>query len=97
MLATFESAGMRASRSLRPTTCSSDPVRRHVELDDLHLALGEHVGLSGRREADVRGDRLRRLELRGDHEVDVDLRARARRPGTRRSSCARSSALQRSA
>jgi hypothetical protein len=37
------------------------------------LSLGEDVGLLGGGNADRSGDRVRRLELGRDHEVDVDL------------------------
>ena len=42
-----------------------------VELDDLHLAPCEHVGLSRGRHPDRTGDRVRRLELGRDGKVDV--------------------------
>ena len=35
----------------------------HVELDDLHLALGEDVGLASCRDADDTADRMCGLEL----------------------------------
>ena len=46
-------------------------VRRDLELDDLHLPVGEHVRLTRGRHADRPGDRVRGLELGGDREVDV--------------------------
>jgi hypothetical protein len=44
-----------------------------VELADLHLPVGEHVGLTGRRDAEDATDRVRRLELGRDDEVHVEL------------------------
>ena len=44
-----------------------------VELDHLHLPLGEGVRLARRRDADRPRDRVRRLDLGGDDEVDVEL------------------------
>ena len=44
-----------------------------VELDDLHLAVGEDVGLPRRRHADDPRDGERRLALGRDDEVDVEL------------------------
>ena len=78
MLATFESAGTlrlleRQADDLASASASRGALRRHVELDDLHLAVGEDVGLLGRGNADRARDRMRRLELGGDHEVDLDL------------------------
>ena len=46
---------------------------RDVELDDLHLPVGEDVGLLRGRDADGLRDRVGRLELGGDHEVDLDV------------------------
>ncbi len=46
---------------------------RNVELDHQDLALGEDVGLPRRRNADDPCNRVRRLELRGHDEVDVEL------------------------
>ena len=65
-----------ASRSGRPIDRVVAGLGRDVELDDLHAAVGEDVGLAGRRQTDDAGDRVRRLELRRDHEVDVDLAVR---------------------
>ena len=45
----------------------------HVELDHEYLTLGEDVGLSRSRNSDDARDRVRRLELGGDDEVDVEL------------------------
>jgi hypothetical protein len=45
----------------------------HVQLDDLHLAVGEDVGVARGGDAEDRRDGVRGLELRRDHEVDVDL------------------------
>ena len=44
-----------------------------VVLDDLDLALGEHVRLHRRADADHPGDRVGRLDLGRDDEVDVEL------------------------
>ncbi len=44
-----------------------------VELADLHLAVREDVRLSRGRDADDAADRVRRLELGPDDEVDVEL------------------------
>ena len=72
MLATFESGG-----NLRVLERRADDVRARalldVELDDLHLPLCEDVGLPRGRDADRRRDRVRRLELGRDDEVDVEL------------------------
>ncbi len=46
---------------------------RDIELDDLHLTVGEDVGLLSGRHADGARDGVRRLELGGDHEVHLDL------------------------
>ena len=46
---------------------------RHVELDHEHLTLGEDVGLPRSRNSDDARDRIRRLELGRDDEVDVEL------------------------
>lgn len=73
MLATLDSAGSAASRSDRPISSPRPRPDGNVELDDLHAAVGEHVGLAGGREADEAGDRVGGLELGGDHEVDVDV------------------------
>ena len=55
----------------------ADDVRRGaflgVELDDLDLAVGENVGLARGGNADDPADRVGRLELRRDDEVDVEL------------------------
>ena len=72
MAATFESAGICASRSGDAEDVGSC-VLVDVELDDLHLAVGEDVGLSRRGHADDAADRVRRLELGRDDEVDVEL------------------------
>ena len=45
---------------------------RDLELDHLHLTVGEDVGLQGGRNADHAGDRVRRLDLGRDDEVDVE-------------------------
>ena len=44
-----------------------------LELADLHLPVGEDVGLSRRRDAEDAADGVRRLELGRDDEVDVEL------------------------
>ncbi len=54
--ATRESLGhLRASRSGRPRI-GGVGVLVDLELDDLHLPVGEDVGLAGRRHADRAGD-----------------------------------------
>ena len=73
MLATLESGGIDGILQLPPDGGPSCTVVRHLELDHQHLALGEDVGLAGRRNADDAGDRVRGLELRRDDEVDVEL------------------------
>ena len=74
MLATFESGGIAASRKrLRRRPSSIGVAGLDVELDDLHLALGEDVRLPRGRDAEDPRDRVRGLELRGDDEVDVEL------------------------
>jgi len=44
-----------------------------VELSELHLTVREDVGLTGGRNPHDAADRMSSLELRGDHEVDVEL------------------------
>ena len=44
-----------------------------VVLDELHLAVGEDIGLHGRADADHARDRVGGLDLRGDDEIDVEL------------------------
>ena len=44
-----------------------------VELDELHLPIGEDVRLARRRDGDRARDRIRRLDLGRDDEVDVEL------------------------
>ena len=70
--ATFESSGIRASRSGTPSDVGDASVV-DVELADLHLSVGEHVGLAGGGDADDAADRVCGLELGGDDEVDVEL------------------------
>ena len=70
--ATLRVGRHRRSRSGTPRTRGS-AVSRDVELDELHLALGEDVRLPRRRHADRPRDRVRGLDLRGDDEVDVEL------------------------
>ena len=72
MLATFESGGSGASRSGTPRTVGLERLL-DVELDELHLAVREDVRLPRGRHADRPRDRVRRLELGGDDEVDVEL------------------------
>ena len=77
MLATFESAGSTASFSAGPTTLLEALVGGDrlldVELDDLHLSIREDVRLPRRRNADRLGHRERRLALRRDDPVHVEL------------------------
>ena len=73
MLATFESAGITASRSFWPTVRPIGEPGGNVELDHQHQALGEHIGLPCGGDPDEPRDRVGRLELGGDHEVDVEL------------------------
>jgi hypothetical protein len=47
--------------------------RDDVELDDLHLSIGEDVGLPRCRDSDRAQYRMRGLVLGRDHEVDVEL------------------------
>ena len=68
---TRESSGSFASAQ-RPVDDRGVGALRDVELDDLHLAAGEHVGLARRGHADRPRDGVRRLELRGHGEVDVE-------------------------
>ena len=70
--ATFESRGNFASRSGTPST-SWRRALLDVELDDLNLALGEDVGLTGGGNADDPADGVCSLELGADDEVDVEL------------------------
>ena len=70
--ATFESRG-----NLRVAERHAENVLRRalldVELDDLDLALGEDVGLTGGGDADDPADGVCGLELGADDEVDVEL------------------------
>ncbi len=44
-----------------------------VVLDELHLAVGEHIGLHGRADADHARDRVGSLDLRRDDKIDIEL------------------------
>ena len=68
---TRESSGI-ARLAERPADDRRVGARRDLELDDLHLAVGEHVRLSRGGHADRAGDRVRGLELGRDREVDVE-------------------------
>ena len=70
--ATFESSGI-VGVAERDRRARGRRVVVDVELADLHLAVGEHVGLAGGRHAEDAADRVRGLELGGDDEVDVEL------------------------
>ena len=74
MPATFESGGMPRLAQRRAEHVAAPPAPVDVELDDLDLAVGEHVGLPCRRHADRARDGVRGLlELGRDDEVDVEL------------------------
>ena len=79
MLATLDSAGIAASRNAddHDETLESSGLD-DVELHHLNLAVREDVGLPCGGKTDGARDRMRGLELGGDHEVDIDLRVPAR-------------------
>ena len=66
---TRESAGCGARAAAGRRSPGRRP--RDLELDDLHLSVGEHVGLARGRHADRAGDRMGGFELGRDREVDV--------------------------
>ena len=72
MAATRESEGTAASPE-RPTDHLGACAFGDVVFDDLYLPVGEDVGLHRRAHADHAGDRVRRLDLGRDDEVDVEL------------------------
>ena len=67
-----ESAGIGALPQRSPDDRAGSALG-HVELDHLDPAAGEDVGLHRRRHADGARDGLGDLDLRRDHEVDVEL------------------------